>query len=153
MLFQEHLCEIIHIIMEQGHKIILGIDINDDIRYSICSKMVEDIRMKETMINFHKNKSPPAMHNRNKTQKQIDSIWTSPGIETISCRFLLFHDKKGFTSDHRLVWADLCNKSLFGYRSQRIFRDIRSKVRSNNPILREKYINRVIKMYKTKKVF
>ena len=74
MLFQEYLCEFIHKIMEQGNKVVIGIYVNDDIRFSNCSKTLEDIGMKEVIINFHKNKNPPATHNRNKTWKLIDSI-------------------------------------------------------------------------------
>ena len=56
--------------MEQDHKVVLGIDVNDNIRSNNCSKMLGDIGMQEAIINFHKNKSPPATHNRNKTQNQ-----------------------------------------------------------------------------------
>ena len=70
MLFQEHLCEFIDMILEQGYKVVLGIGVNDDIRPSNYSKMVENIRMKEVIINFHTNKSPSAMHNRKKNQNQ-----------------------------------------------------------------------------------
>ena len=74
MIFQEHLCKLIHTIMEQGNKIVLGIDVNYDIRSSNCSKMLENIRMKEVIHNFHKEKSPPATHTRNRTSKPIDNI-------------------------------------------------------------------------------
>ena len=109
--------------------------------------------MKEIIINFHRERSPPATHSRNKTRKPIDSIWASHGIEAISCGYLPFHDGKGFPSDHRLVWVDFCNESLFGHRPQRIFRAPRSKVKSNNPISREKYIDKVKKIYKKEEIF
>ena len=120
-------------------------DINDDIRNCECSEKLNNIGMKEIIINFHRERSPPATHNRNKTRKPIDSIWASHGIEAISCGYLPFHDGKGFPLDHRLVWVDFCNESLFGHRPQRIFRAPRSKVKSNNPISREKYIDKVKK--------
>ena len=89
--------------MKQGHKVVLGKDANGNIRSSNCSKMLEETKMKEVILNFHKKKSPPATHNRNRTRKPIDSIWTSTGIEAISCGFLPFQDEKGFYSDHRLA--------------------------------------------------
>ena len=103
--------------------------------------------MKEIIINSHKERSPPSTHNRNRTRKPIDSIWASIGVKAVSCGFLPFHDEKGFYSDHRLVWVDFCNESLLGHRPQRIFRAPRSKVKSNNPISREKYNDRTKKMY------
>ena len=115
MIFQEQLCKFISKTMNQGHKVILGMDANDDIRSSNISKMLEEIGMKEAILNFHKEKSPPATHNRNRSRKSIDSIWTLPGIEAISCEFFPFHNNKGFYSDHRLVWVDLCNESLFSH--------------------------------------
>ena len=121
--------------MKKGHKVVLGMDTNDDVQKCKCSEKLNNIGMKEIIINSHKERSPSATHTRNKTRKPIDSIWASHGIEAISCKFLPFHDKKGFYVDHRLVWVDFCNESLFGHRSQRIFRALRSKAKSNNPIL------------------
>ena len=71
-------------------------DVNNDIRSSNCFKMLEYIGMEEAKPNFHEVKSPLATHNRNRTRKLIDSIWTSPGIKAIRCRFLPFHNEKRF---------------------------------------------------------
>ena len=146
-IFENDLCKFIQSTMEEGHKVVLGMDINDDVRKCECSKKLNNIGMKEIIINSHKERSPPSTHNRNRTRKPIDSIWASNGVEAVSCGFLPFHDEKGFHSDHRLVWVDFCNESLLGHRPQRIFRAPRSKVKSNNPISREKYIDRTKKLY------
>ena len=90
MIFQEQLCQFISKTIDQGREVVLGMDTNNDIRPRNFSKMLEEIRMKEVILNFHKEKSLPATHNRNRSRKPIDSIWTLPGIEAISCGFLPF---------------------------------------------------------------
>ena len=63
-----------------------------------------------------------------------------------------FHDVYGFQSEHRLIWADICNENILSHRPQHIHRAPNSKVRSNNPNIREKYILRCIKKYSSKDV-
>ena len=84
-----------------------------------------------------------------KTQwKLIDSIWTFLGLTVFQCGFLPFHDVYSFQSDHRLVWANICNDDLLGHRPQHIYCATRSKSRSNDPDIREKYIQRCLEKYR-----
>ena len=55
----------------------------------------------------------------------------------------------GFDSDHQIIWVEICNQSMFGHRPQRIVRAPVSKVKSNDPANREKYIEYVLERYKT----
>ena len=125
-------------------------DANDDIRKGKISTALENIGMTEAIVSFHKDRSPPATCTTNTQRKVIDSIWTSPGIHILRCGFLPFHDFLGFFSDHRLIWADICNQSLYGYRPQRIFRAPTSRVKSNDPASREKYAKRLLEQYERK---
>ena len=54
--------------MEQGDKIVLRLDVNDDVRCNDYSRMLEEIGKKEVILKFHKDKSHPATQNRNTTQ-------------------------------------------------------------------------------------
>ena len=58
----------------------------------------------------------------------------------------------GFPSDHRLIWVEICNQSLFGHRLQRIFRAPVSKVKSNDPANRDKYIEEVLVQFEAQDI-
>ena len=127
-------------------------DANDDVRDGKLTKALWEIGMFEAVISNHKDKSVPSTCAKNTQRKPIDSIWTSPGLTVLRCGFLPFHDPMGFMSDHRLVWADICNEDLLGHRPQHIYRAPRSKARSNNPEVRGKFNQRCLKKYSNEDV-
>ena len=51
-----------------------------------------------------------------------------------------------------MIWAEICNQSMFGHRPQRIFRAPVSKVKSNDPAKREKYIEDVLLRFKAEDI-
>ena len=122
-------------------------DANDDVRDCKVTKALMEIGMYEAVISNHNGESVTATCATNKQRKPIDSIWTSPGLTVLRCGFLPFHNVYGFHSNHRLIWADICNNDMLGHRPQHIYRAPRSKVRSNDPDIREKYIQRCINKY------
>ena len=93
--------------------------------------------MYEAIVSNHKEKSVSATCAKNTQRIPIDSIWTSPGLTVLRCGFLPFHDVYSFESDHRLVWADICDEDLLDHRPQHIYRATRAKARSNDPEVRE----------------
>ena len=103
--------------------------------------------MYKAVVSNHKEKNVPATCAKNTQRRPIDSLWTSPGLMDLRCGFLPFHDIYGFQSNHRLVWADICNEDLLGYQPQHIYRTPRAKARSNDPEVREKCIQHCIKEY------
>lgn len=122
-------------------------DENDDIRRGKISKALEEISIVEAVIKFYKYKSPSATCATNKTCKVIDSIWTSPGIHILCCWFFPFHDLLDFVSNQRFIWANMHNHSLYGHRLQKIFRVLASKVKQNDPEIRETYAEQVLTNY------
>ena len=56
MIFENNLCKVIQSTMEKGHKVVLGTDTNDDVRKCECSEKLNNIGMKEIIINFHKER-------------------------------------------------------------------------------------------------
>ena len=93
----------------------LGMDANDDVQDGEITKALWDIGMYKAVVSSHKEKSVPATCAKNNRRIPIDSIWTSPGLTVLRCGFLPFHDVYSFQSDHRLVWADICNEDLLGH--------------------------------------
>ena len=132
---------------DEGNNVVLGMDANDDVRDGELTKALWEVGIFEAVVSNHKEKSVPATCAKNTQQKPIDSIWTSPGLTVLRCGFLPFHDRKGFQSDHRMVWSDICNEDLLGHRPQYIYRAPRAKERSNDPDIRDKFIQRCLKKY------
>ena len=51
-----------------------------------------------------------------------------------------------------MIWAEICNQSMFGHCPQRIFRAPVSKVKSNDPTNREKYIEDVLVQFEAEDI-
>ena len=85
--------------------------------------------MSEAIVKFHKDRIPPVTCATNTKCKVIDRIWMSPIIHILRCGFLPFYDLLCLISDHRLIWADICNQSLYGHRPQNVFRAPASRVK------------------------
>ena len=124
-------------------------DSNDDVQDGSVSASLADIGIKEAVINNHRGESGYTTCSKNTQCKPIDSIWTSPGLEVLRCGFLPFHSVYGFDSDHRMIWVEICNQSMFGHRPERIFRAPVSNIKSNDLSNHEKYIEDVLKWYET----
>ena len=120
-------------------------DANDDVRDEKLTKALLEIGMFEAVVSKHKDRSVPATYAKNTQRKPINSILTSQGLTVLRCGFLPYHDQHGFLADHRLVWADICNGDLLGHRLQHIYRAPKTKARSNNPEVREKFNQRCLK--------
>ena len=151
-LFIRDLCNFLGDLRDDGHNVVLGIDANDDIRDGKVTEGPMEIGMYEAVVSNRGGESVPATCATNKQRKHIDSSWTSPGLTVMRCSFLPFHDVYGFQSDHQLIWADICNEDMTGHCPQHVYRAPRSKVRSNDPDIREKYIQRCIETYGAKDV-
>ena len=136
--FDTQICLFIDNLHNKGHNVIIGMDANNDVRRGKITKSLEEIGMFKTIMKFHKDKGTPATFTTNKNFKVIESIWTSPGIHILCCWFFSFHDLLGFDSNHRLIWADICNQLLYGHKPQKIFWAPAYKVKSNDPAIRVK---------------
>ena len=120
-LFIRDLCKFLDDLRNKGNNVVLGMDANDDVRNGKVIKALEEIKIYEAVVSNHGGESVPATCAGNKQRKPINNISTSPGLTVLRCGFLPFHDVYGFQSDHRLVWADICNEELLGHRLQYIY--------------------------------
>ena len=139
-LFIRDLCKYLWDLRDNGNNVVLGMDANYDVREGEVTRALWEIGMFEAVVSNHKEKSVPATCAKNTQRKPIDSIRTSLGLTVLRCGFLPFHDTYGFQSDHRLVWANICNENLLGHRPKHIYRAPRAKASSNDSEVRENFI-------------
>ena len=141
------LCKFLGDLRDKGNNVVLGMDANDDVRDGEVMKALMEIGIFDAVVSNHGGKSVPTTCATNKQRKPIDSIWISPGLTVLRCDFLPFHETYCFNSDHQLIWADICNEDLFGAYSQHIYRAPVSNVKSNDPDIREMYIQQYLEKY------
>ena len=140
VLFIRDLCKFLGNLRDEGNNEVLGMDVNNNVRDGKVKTALMEIGMYKAVVSNHGSESVPATCATNKQRKPIDSIWTSPGLTVLQCGFLPFHNVYGFQFNHRLIWADICNKDMLGHQPQRIYHAPRFNGRSNNSDIREKYI-------------
>ena len=151
--FITDLCYAIGRWRDEGFHVVLGMDSNEDVRDGKVTKNLEAVGMMEGVISQHKKDSAPATCAKNTNRTPIDSIWISPGVEILQCGFLPFHDYRGFDSDHRLIWVEIDNASIFGHYPQKMWKAPETRVKSNDPRCRDRYIERVLQKYEEEKIF
>ena len=93
-----------------GDIIIVGMDANEDTRSRHLSSYFDSLDMKNAILDFHKDLSPPATHTRNMRREPIDGIWVSKAITPVGAGFLAVGD--ACHSDHVALWVDLL-KTIF----------------------------------------
>ena len=105
--------------MEDGDHIVLGMDVNEDVPKGFVNNKLADIGMFEGIIRNHPTKSVPATCNKDRiSRRPINSIWVSPGVDVVRCRFLPYHSYKGFDSNHCMVRVEIDNTSILGHYPQ-----------------------------------
>ena len=67
--------------LQNGDNVILGIDINKDVRTGKLAKRLKELGLINLMLSTHPSESPPATFNRNNTQIPVDAIWGNSSLE------------------------------------------------------------------------
>jgi hypothetical protein len=74
--------------------------------------MLADNGLREAILDFHQDLSPPATHNRNTQREVIDGLWVLIGIQIAKGGYLAFGE--GCPSDHRALFFDITYAVAFG---------------------------------------
>jgi hypothetical protein len=96
----------------KGDIIILGMDINEDVRSRKLKKYFADLHMHEVILSRHARLSPPATCIKNDSRIPIDGIWCTTGITPVAAGYRAFGAATPL--DHRALWADFKKSDLLG---------------------------------------
>ena len=141
--------------LEMGDSIVLGIDVNGDVRPSFDDRRsVEFVSalvtmgLRDAVLSLHPSLPPPATQNRNQNRVPIDAIWVSRNVVVNRAGFSPFGGDLACVSDHRMLWVELDNSSILGKflpcpRKQ----ILASKVKSDDPRSRRLYYRRIRERY------
>ena len=93
-----------------GEEIIVAGDVNCEVERSEVAGFFGNFNMREII---RENHGPgPETYKRNLNGKTIDGIWASASLSSINCGYSDYLNDW----DHRLLWVDLDEKYVFGYR-------------------------------------
>ena len=91
-------------------------DLNDDTWDSNAAKVVESWGLINTLKQEHPTLPKVASCNKNTRSIPIDAIWISPGIDCNACGMLGFGQIDQGNTDHRIIWMDIEEQSIFGFK-------------------------------------
>ena len=103
--------------MQEGDSIILCLDLNEHtLQFDDVNKFQE-----RGLINTHFYRHPnlpiPATCDKNTQNIPIDGIWISPNLDIERAGMKGFGTIEMLKTDHRFLWVDITNNSLFGYQT------------------------------------
>ena len=133
-------------------QVIVGIDINDDVRQTNPDSRLHPA-LQEIITTHHHPQNPPATCRKNSSNTPIDGIYATSGIHCVRAGYMAFDSLTAPPSDHRLIWADIDLHSILGFQPPRIQSAVRTRLTSTDPRIRDKYIKEVKKRYNTEGLF
>ena len=107
-LYKKELCALISKWIKKGDKIILVIDVNEDVIDGPLNRMLYSIGLHSAPRSKFGQRPPPTQHNGSKA---IDDIYVSSDVRCNKTGYFAFGDGPG---DHRGLFIDLHETQLFG---------------------------------------
>ena len=103
--------------------------------------------MENLLVKLHPDLDPVATcDERTTNDTPINGIWTLPGIDAIRGGMLGFGSLAECKSDHRLLWVDIQNESIFGCPPPPLAPVKQKGIPLNDPKIVKKYNNKLKKM-------
>ena len=114
--FDDDLIDEIKTWMATGDMIILGNDMNEDVRTGKVALRLKESGLKDLILGTHPNSSPPATFHQKYTCTLIDTFYGTSTVEVFRAGYLLFDaESHAVLSDgHCLGWIELYNRSILG---------------------------------------
>jgi hypothetical protein len=104
-LFDQQLGLFIEQCLETGEQVILGIDVNEDIRFGKFSAKMKTLGLTEICTHKHGTNTPSTYA---RGSQPIDAIYVSATILDSACGYL------PVTCDHRVLWIDVPVQTILG---------------------------------------
>jgi hypothetical protein len=132
--FDNDISDFIQHCLQAGEQIILGIDVNEDVRHGSFGQKMKQLGLIEICTSHHGNYAPPTFA---RGSIPIDAIFVTPSLDSSRCGYL------PVVSDHRVLWVDVPQQSLFGSRLSLIPTRTPQRLSLQDPRVVAKYISSV----------
>jgi exonuclease III len=113
--FFEDLDTAIQMWLLAGEQLIIGIDVNEDIRSPDITKWRDKWNMIDALHDLH-GQINVATCRSNDSQIPIDTIWSTAGLHITKGGMTGFGSLDLGSADHRMLWIDITQDSMFGFR-------------------------------------
>ena len=131
--------------MATGDIIILGIDMNEDVRTGKLALRLKELGLKDLILGTHPNSSLPATFHWNNTRTPIDTFYGTSTVEVFRAGYLLFDAESpaALSDGHCLGWIELYNRSILSKEIPHSSSLIKSsEILAKDPRCRKSYIKK-----------
>jgi hypothetical protein len=118
--------------LEAGDQLVIGGNINKDVRKCGLTGKLNDMGMIEILTTIHGTEGP-STYNRGSTP--IDGIYVAHTLHGLRCGY------NKFVWDHRLLWIDLPLTVAFGHNVPPIVRASARRLKSEDPRIVKRYLD------------
>lgn len=150
-LFDKHLIQEMKMWVEQGDTIILGIDMNGDVRKGELAMQLRRLDMQDLILHQHKSMSRPSTYNRNQNRTPIDALWGSLLLDVKRSGYRPFDQELPLapSDGHRMIWVEVNDLSSLGKDVPHCSKVINAtRLKSRNPLICNRYNKMVKKEYR-----
>jgi hypothetical protein len=130
--------------ISDDEQIVLGLDLNEDTWDSTTSDAILGWGLQNSLQELHPTNPKPATCNKNGSNTPIDAIWTSPGIDCTAGGMLGFGQLDQGKIDHRLLWLEISEPSIFGYSPSPPAKRSNNSIPLHDPLIRKR-VNSIIR--------
>ena len=141
---------------QMGDNLIIGIDMNADVRTCTLSIILQANQLRNAILTSHPLQSPPATYDKNTSRTPIDAIWVTPNIDITRAGFTPFEggSPSAPSDGHRMLWFEVDNFSFLGKHIPTSTPSLTaSRVKSNDPRSVKRYQRLLRKQYGKEKIF
>ena len=147
MRFREDLSKKITDWTTNGEKIILTIDVNEDVRDGNFAQMMRRVGLVSAIRRKHGNNMPPTYQ---LGSRPIDDIFVSPSLTVMKAGCLAFGTAPG---DHRGLFIDVVERSMIGGDAVKVKHVKARRLVSTNPMVKKKFLTRFKKQMQRNHVY
>ena len=144
--FLEDLAAIMKIWLAMEDHIIVGIDANEDVRHGSVQHTMNELGLRDIILELHPGKDPPETCYKNRSRVPIDGLFATHGIVPSAGGYTRYD--QFCVSDHRGLWVDIPFQSALGYNPPHLNKMEPKKFQAGKPEQRDRYTKQVIKLYK-----
>jgi hypothetical protein len=137
--FDRDISEFIEQCLQAGEQIILGIDVNEDVRNGNFRTTMQNLGLIDVCTSQHGSDTPSTYA---RGSAPIDAIFVSSNLASSRCGYL------PVVSDHRILWVDVPQRTLFGNRLSLLPTRTPQRLSLQDPRVVKKYISSVVDQYK-----
>ena len=112
MAFWEDLCKESQEWLRDGDQLIIGGDVNDEVRDPAVETFFSELGMHNLIFEHHSLDGAPTTYFRNTKDRVMDGLWGTMNISAVRCGC---SEPKEMEGDHSVIWVDITFTNALGH--------------------------------------